>query len=117
MKTITQKMKSYTNGVVIVNNNNIEQKIFKILFGFGGALILFYILILSNMVFNIIERKTLEADARVLGNEVGNLELEYLSMSNKIDLNLSYSLGFKEAKTKFATRKSLGSIKVVNNEI
>jgi hypothetical protein len=38
-------------------------------------------------------------------------------MSNKIDLGFSYSLGFKEAKTKFATRKSLGSIKVVSNEI
>ena len=110
-------MKSYTAGVNIVNNNNIEERVLKTLFVFGGALVLVYVLILGNMIFNIIERKALEADARVLGNEVGSLEIEYLSMSNKIDLELASSLGFKETKTKFATRKSLGSIKLVNNEI
>ena len=117
MKTLAIKMKNYTSGVNIVNNNNIEQRILRIIFVFGGSLVLVYLLILSNMIFNIIERKAFEADARTIGNEVGNLELRYLSMSNKIDLNFSYSLGFKEANTKFATRKSLGSIKVVNNEI
>ena len=117
MKTIAIKMKNYTSGVNIVNNNNIEQRILKTLFVFGGALILVYILILGNMVLNIIERKSLEANARVLGNEVGNLELQYLSLSNKVDLNLSHSLGFKEIKANFATRKSLGSIKIANNEI
>ena len=117
MKAIAIKMKSYTNGVNIVNNNNIEERIFKTVIFSGIALALFYMLILGNMVFNIIERKSLEADARTLSNEVGNLELQYLSMSNKIDLNFSYALGFEETKTKFAIRKSLGSIKVANNEI
>lgn len=117
MKAIAIKMKSYTDGVNIVNNNNIEERIFKTVIFSGIVLALFYMLILGNMVFNIIERKSLEADARTLSNEVGNLELQYLSMSNKIDLNFSYALGFKETKTKFATRKSLGSIKVANNEI
>lgn len=117
MTALAIKMKNYTAGVNIVNNNNIEQRMLKTLLFFAGMLILFYVLILGNMVLNIIERKSLEADARTLGNEVGNLELQYLSMANKIDLNYSYALGFKETKTKFATRKSLGSIKVVSNEI
>ena len=117
MRTLAIQMKSYTNKVNIVNNNNMNQRIFNIIFSFGIVLVLFYVLILGNMVFNIIERKSLEADARVLGNEVGNLELQYLSMSNKVDLNFAYSLVFKETNTKFATRKALGSIKVANNEI
>ena len=48
--------------------------------------------------FNIVERKALEGRALTLSNEVGNLELEYLSVSQKVDLNLAYSLGFKETK-------------------
>ena len=63
-----------------------------------GVLILGYVLLLGNMVFNIVERKALEGRALTLSNEVGNLELEYLSVSQKVDLNLAYSLGFKETK-------------------
>ncbi|MEJ0002369.1 MAG: hypothetical protein WDN09_04385 [bacterium] len=48
------------------------------------------------------------------------MELTYLAESNKVDLALSYSMGFKETKATFATRKSLkslGSVKVSNNEL
>ena len=69
------------------------------------------------MVFNIVERKALEGRALTLSNEVGNLELEYLSVSQKVDLNLAYSLGFKETKKTFANRKALGSISIAKNEI
>jgi len=78
---------------------------------------LFYILILGNMVFNIVERKGLDKETLVLSNEVGNLELSYLSVSSSVDSVLSSSMGFKEARANFATRKSLGSLKLTNNEI
>ena len=60
------------------------------------------------MVSNIIARKGYEMDARSLSSEVGELELSYLAKSNNVDLALSYSLGFKEAKATFATRKTVG---------
>lgn len=110
-------MKSYATGVNIVNNNNIEKRALNILLLSLGALAFVYVLFLGNMVFNIVERKTLESNARVLSNEVGDLELQYLSLSNKIDLTLANSLGFKDTKIKFAVRKSLGSIKIAKNEI
>ena len=78
---------------------------------------LFYVFLLGNTVFNIIERKSLEKYSLTLSGEVRNLELEYFSISQKVDLNLAYSLGFKEIKTKFATRKTLGSINIAKNEI
>ena len=62
------------------------------------------------MVLNIVERRSLETDARSLSNEVRSLEVIYLSLSNNIDLPLSHSLGFQETKATFATRKSLSSI-------
>lgn len=107
------------NGVSLVNNN-IERLVLNIILCSFGVLSILYILFLGNMVNNIIERRSLEADARVLSGEVGNLGLTYLSMSSNVDLELSHSLGFKEAKTTFATRKSLGlqpSIKTSQNDL
>jgi hypothetical protein len=116
MKAATIKLKTYANTANVAKEN--FQGIFvKGVLWYGGMLAVLYVLFLGSMVFNIVERKALDADARDLSNEVGSLELEYLSLSSKIDLNYSYSLGFREAKTKFATRKSLGAKLLVNNEI
>jgi len=82
-----------------------------------GALALCYVLFLGNMVFNIIERKALEVSARSLTNEVGDLESQYFTASNKIDINLAQSMGFKEIQKAYAVRKSLGSLKIASNEL
>ena len=108
MKKASLKFKTYVNNVDIIDNNNLAHRIFRLMIISFGALALCYALILGNMVFNIIERRSLEKEALSLSSEVGNLELAYLFLSNKVDLNLSYSLGFKEIKPKFATRKALG---------
>ena len=89
--------------------NNIEKLAFNLIIGSFGALTILYVFFLGNMVMNIVERRGLETDMRLLSSEVRNLELSYLSLSNHLDLPLSYSLGFKETKASFATRKSLGS--------
>lgn len=117
MKIIAKKFKSYTSSVSIVNNNNMEKRLLNILMISFGFLAFIYVAFLGNMVFNIVERKSLEADIRNLNNTVGDLEGEYLALSNKVDLAFSYSLGFREAQTKFAIRKTLGSLKLANNEI
>ena len=117
MKQISLKIKSYADSVEIVDNSNLQRRILHILLGSLGGLALVYVFLLGSMVFNIVERRSLEREMRVLGNEVGSLELSYLSMSNKVDLNLSASLGFKETKIIFATRKSLGSITAPKNDL
>ncbi len=70
-------------------NHNLEKTVLRFILCSFGLLALLYILFLGNMVKNIIERRSLEADARTLSNEVGNLELNYLSLSNSVDLPLS----------------------------
>ena len=97
--------------------NDIERVLFKIIVWSFVAVALWYVLLLGNMVSDIVERRALEASARSLSNEVGELELTYLSISNSIDLAFSHSMGFKETKAQFTTRKSLGSTKLVKNEI
>lgn len=117
MKAIALKVKTYTGGISIIDNNNLEHRALNSIFLCLAILGLVYVVLLGNMVFNIVERKAYDKEARAISNEVSDLELSYLKEANKIDLNLSYSMGFKETNTKYATRKSLGSIKVPQNEI
>ena len=109
MKQISSKLNIYIRSISIINNN-IEKLIFNVVVGSFGLLALLYVLFLGNMVKDIIERRGFEADARSLSSEVRDLEVTYLAMSSNVDLALSYSLGFQEAKTTFATRKSLGYV-------
>ncbi len=116
MRTAILQIKRAGN-MQIVNNSDLSHKLLRFLLTSLGALALCYAFLIATMVFNIVERRSLEADARDLGNEVGELELEYLAASNKIDLNLAASMGFTEGKKQFATRTSLGSLKVATNEL
>ncbi len=108
MKTAVIKFKTYAGNVKMVSNDEASRKILNMIIVFFGSLALVYVLILGSMIWNIVERKSLETGMRNLSNEVGSLELEYLAQSNKVDLSLGYSLGFKETKAKFTTKKSLG---------
>jgi len=93
-----------------ITNNNLEVRkiILNTLLAILAALVFWYVLIIGNMVFDIVQRKALEKEALALTNEIGNLELSYLSISDSVDLALSSSMGFKETKATFATRKALG---------
>lgn len=85
-----------------------------------GVLVLFYLIALSFLVWNVIERKALEAEARILSNEVGELELAYLEKSAEVDLDFSYALGFVPVEKDFAGRVEVGYTKnstLASNEI
>lgn len=110
-KEIISKAKYSTK----VLDNNLQKKIAFSMFWIFGFLVLAYILFLGNTIFNIVERKTLQASSLELTNEVGNLELEYLSISNNIDLSLADQMGFRETQDKhFAVRRALGSLNIKN---
>ena len=127
MRQATIQLKTRIQNVNIMNNNiEVKKIILNVMLSVLAALALWYVFILGNMVFNIVQRRTLEKEVLTLTNEVRNLELSYLSVSNSVDLALSSSMGFKEIKATFATRKSLGygatlealgSLKLAKNEI
>ncbi len=105
---------------------NVEKFILQSILATFGILAIVYMLVLGNMVLNIVERKALEKEALALSNEVGQMELDYLSLSQSIDVGMSSMMGFKEIKPTFATRKSLGfgygasealALKQASNEI
>ncbi|MFH1201149.1 MAG: hypothetical protein V1484_02390 [bacterium] len=121
MKQASLKLKMSIQNVIIMNNNiEVEKNILNTMLFILAALALFYMLILGNMVFSIVERRNLEKEMLTLSNEVGKLEVSYLAVSNSVDMNLSSMMGFKEIKATFATRQSLGylgNIKFTSNEI
>src|SRR3989344_5805766 len=98
MKRGKIKLKIYAGKVGVMNNVPAERKFLQIFVWSFGLLALLYVLILGNMVFNIVERRSLEAEARTLVSEVGDLELRFLTLSGKIDPEFGYSLGFVENK-------------------
>ena len=117
MRQATLKLRGYARSMQIINNNNIKRQILSFIFASLGILSICYAFFLGSMVLNIVERKNLESEARAITSDIGALELTYFSKSNEVDLNLSSVMGFKEAKANFATRKSLGSLKLAKNEI
>jgi len=118
MRQATLKLKMYAaNANTMTDNLEVRRSILRAMALILGGLILLYVLILGSMVFNIVARKSMEKDMLSLTNDVGGLELSYLNLSKNVDMTLSSSMGFKEAKATFATRKNLGSLKIANNEI
>ena len=126
MKQTSLKIKNYTANVNVIDYD-VKKRLLHFLLIVLGVLALFYVLILTNMVWSVVERRALTNEVQLLSSEVGDLELKYLSLSNSIDTTLSSSMGFKEIiKPNFATRKSLvhitfdeslNNIKLVKNEI
>ena len=118
MRQATLQFKTRIENASITNNNlEVRKIVLNTMLAILVALAFWYVLIIGNMVFNIAERRTLEKEALALTNEIGNLELSYLSISGSVDLALSSSMGFKETKATFATRKALGSLNLDKNEI
>ncbi len=123
MKSASLKFKRYASQTRISRDSNLQVRILHSMMFALGMLAVFYVLVLGNMVFNIAERKALEIQARNISNEVGEMELTYLTMINKVDLGLAHSLQFKEAKATFATRKaSVGALQksataLANNDL
>ena len=118
MRQATLKFIGYASSVHIINNNhNIKRQILSLIFGALGILCIAYAFFLGSMVLNLVERKNLESEARPMARDIGTLELTYFSKSSAVDLSLSSTMGFKETKANFATRKSLGSLKIAKNEI
>ena len=118
MKTASLKLKKgITKAAVAASGNELNRRLLNGLLTAILGLAMLYIVFLGQMVVNILERKSLDSEARTLVNEVSELEVAYLSASGKIDMEFSHSLGFKDASPEYASRKSLGRVGISANEI
>ncbi len=97
------KVKVITND--ITQNRNTQRIIFKVLLSCLITLSIVYVYLIGSITFNVLARKSLETTVRTLGSQVGELELTYLNMANKIDKNYATSIGFVDVHDNiFASR-------------
>lgn len=89
-----------------MDDSNFRIRVFRFICLSFAVLALSYGIILGSMILNIAKHKVLDKELLSLSNEIGNMELNYLSMASKVDLGLSKSMGFKEIKPTFAVRQS-----------
>ncbi len=115
MNKINVHINKYANNATVIHHVDLNARILKSIFYAFGLLALGYVFILGNLVTNIIERRTLEIEARDLTNVLSALELEYLEKGSIIDLDYSHSLGFKDTKIFYATRLNIDNVKLAKN--
>ena len=89
----------------IIDQSDLGQRLFYGLAIVLVGLFLSYLYFLGTITFNIVERKALESRAKDLASDVSGMELQYLALTNKIDMQHADELGFAEAKNAvFASR-------------
>ncbi len=117
MRTASIKLKMGAENVLGSAGSGTRRRVLNFFLLSLAGLAALYVFFLGETVFNIVGRQSLEREARILANQVSQLEQGYLSASRKIDLNLSHSLGFREVSPEYAIRRALGSVQIPNNEL
>jgi hypothetical protein len=88
----------------IVEDSYTRKQIFRVLIALLVILSASYIYFIGSITFNIIARRTLEATMRENSSRVSGMEVEYLTLSNKIDIPSGLARGFVETQALFASR-------------
>jgi hypothetical protein len=97
------KAQAITND--IGQNINTQRAILRILVVGSVVLSVVYFYLVGSITFNVIARKTLEANVLDLTSQVNGLEITYLSKVNEADKDYALSNGFVDAPQNiFATR-------------
>lgn len=79
-------------------------------------LISFYVFCVRTTISNVVARQNLESEASTLSLEIGNSEFEYITKRNAINLELAYSLGFKDGQDKvFISRDMRTKVAYLSN--
>lgn len=68
----------------------------------------FYLYFVNGAIINVVERQKAEKEIAALSSRVNDLDSDYLTLNNKINLDYALSLGFSAVgKEKYVSRKVL----------
>lgn len=96
----------------ITKNTNTQKIIFRILLGSLLSLSVAYVYIIGSITFNVVARKSLENTARILGSNISNLELTYLSNMNDINKTRATELGFVDTNSNIFAKRSITHVAI-----
>lgn len=90
---------------------NRERTIFWSLVGVLFLCAGFYMYFINSTIQNVVARQNFENESSKLALTIGSNEFKYISLRNAINLDMAYSLGFKDISAKtFITKKSVSVI-------
>jgi len=104
--------KAKTISIQIVQNKDIQKVLLRVFVSILIILSITYVYLIGSITFNILARKNLESEVRVLGSRVSELELTYLNSTNKINKSYATSLGFVDAKNNIFAVRSATSVAI-----
>jgi hypothetical protein len=104
-------MKTLAYTKQIVDDNQTRKQIFRVLVSTVIVLSICYVYFIGSITFSVVARKTLESTMRETSSRVSSLEVEYLTLSNKIDAPTGLARGFVDPhNTIFATRTGASAV-------
>ena len=106
-------MTTYIHKLTAENSSGISLnvKVFRVLLAVFCALMLSYLFFVGNITFSIVSMKAIENESKAIQSSIGELELNYLSLSSNITLEYAQSLGYSEAqKVHFAKNDQENSL-------
>lgn len=102
------KTKEIANDIKV--NTKTQRVIFRILVGSLFSFFIVYICIIGSITFSVIARKSLEKTSQTLGNNISNLELNYLSDMNQINKTRALALGFVDINSNIFAKRSITNV-------
>lgn len=104
-------MKTLTFTKKIIDDSYTRKQIFRVLVASLIVLSICYVYFIGTITFSILARRTLETEMREMAARVSSKEVEYLSLSNKVNVTSGTLLGLVDPKgTIFATRTNTGTV-------
>lgn len=79
----------------------------------ASLMFVFYVYSLNTAVFNVARRGTIEKNISNLHNSITDLESKYIAVKKGINLDMAYSLGYKEIESTTIIPKN--SVSVASN--
>jgi ABC-type Na+ efflux pump permease subunit len=76
--------------------DSLEKRVFSALSMSIIVVLVLYGYFVNETVFNIVSRKSLEAEIATLNSDIGALELNYIARKNNVTLEYAYAKGFKD---------------------
>lgn len=112
MQFLTTGMTTHTLNVpfTIASRHDVRRKILGWLIGIAIAGALIYMYFIGSIVINIIARKNIESENRVISSKIAEMQFTYLASMNAIDKAYAAQLGYEvPTHPAFVTKKAVAT--------
>ena len=86
----------------------LNQKIFRVVIVSLVMLCCMYAYVIGKITFNVVARNTFTQEKNAMSSRIGELEVEYLSLSGNVTMDVARASGFSEASNIHYVKKNTG---------